>query len=247
MRKSSILVATLVALIPSVALAAPEAAAAAQGSTGLAGLIAAATAAITAGAALLTSIRSARAAVRADQHAAASEARAVASEARATQAAKWADGLANAQSDGVVLVLSYPGARSCRALLETNGWRVERYAITQAELDAGQLLPGPHLLADVAVADAIVIEGLDPARMATLAAIRPFRDAIRSGAGVALYTGGVNHRYDLALWGECDQGTTTPVTTEAAVRASLARRLATARIQGVRPGQLAAARAQLLG
>lgn len=216
--------------------------------TGISGLIAAGTALVVAATALVQAIRG-RAAVTS---AAGTAARAlvIARDAsdRAGQAAAWADRLANAQSDGVVLVLSYPGARSCRALLEINGWRIEHYEVTQAELDAGQLLPGPHVLADVAVADAIVVEGLDEVGMRTLAGIRPFRDAIRSGAGVVMYTGGgANYRYELSLWGQCDQGTTTPVTTEAAVRASLARREATARIQGVRPGQLAAARAQLLG
>ncbi len=77
--------------------------------------------------------------------------------------------------------------------------------------------------------------------------VAELRDNILSGASVVMFTAGKNYRYDLSLWGDCDQGVTTPVTCEAAVRASLARREATARRQGVRPGQLAAARATVVG
>ena len=242
-------------LLPSLAIAAPAApAAAAESSSGVTGLLAALTALVSAVAALAAALRGSKRAKQADERAAQADERAEQAHSRATQADErssralaWADRVANATQDGVVLVLSYPGARaSCRGLLETNGWQIQHYSVTQAELDRGALLPGPHVIADVCAADAIVIEGLDPEGMAKLAALREFRDNIRSGCGVSLYTGGQNFRYDLTLWGECDQGVTTPVTTEAAVRASLARREATARRQGIRPGQLAAARKQLL-
>lgn len=214
--------------------------------TGIGGILAAGTALVVSVTALVRAVRGDRRAREAGE--AATQAVATADQAaRSAASVAWADRIANAQSDGVVLVLSYPGARSCRGLLEVNGWRIEHYTVTQAELDAGTLLPGPHLLDDVRAADAIVVEGLDETGMATLASIRPFRDAIRSGAGVVMYTGGPNRRYDLTLWGECDQGVTMPVTAEAAVRASLARREATARRQGIRPGQLAEARRALFG
>jgi hypothetical protein len=242
MHKCALLTSALVIVVPSIAAAAPAAA----DSAGSTPLVTAITAALTAGAALVTAIRGTRKAKSAAASAASAKSAAADADARVIAALAWSERQACAHSDGVVLVLTYPGARTSVDLLRVNGWRVEQYTVTQTELDRGVLLPGPHLLADVAVADAIVIEGLDPVHIATLAASREFRDNIRSGASVALYTGGQNHRYDLTLWGECDQGVTTPVTTEAAVRASLARREATARRQGVRPGQLATARAELL-
>lgn len=70
--------------------------------------------------------------------------------------------------------------------------------------------------------------------------------ALAAGCSVVMYTGGRNYRYDLTRWGQVDQGCTMPITTEAAVRSSLARREATARAQGVRPGTLATARQELL-
>lgn len=247
MFRSATIVASAVLFAPSIASAADVAAAQPSGAAGLVTAIAAGLAGLlTAGAAMVSAARSRRAAESATATAQVATVAAASAESRSARALAWADRIANAQADGVVLVLSYPGTRSCRGLLEANGWRIEHYEITQLELDAGVLLPGPALLDDVRVADAIVVEGLDEGRMAMLSAQRPFRDAIRSGAGVVMYTGGPNRRYDLTLWGECDQGVTMPVTAEAAVRASLARREATARRQGVRPGQLGAARAALL-
>lgn len=245
------IVIVVLTLIPSVAFASSSS----SESEGVLGIVAAITALVTAATALVSALRGGSRAKRADDRskraevsAAVADKKAELAESRAGAALAWADRLANAHSDGVVLVLSYPGARtSCRGLLEVNGWRIAHYPVTQAELDAGRLLPGPHVIDDVKAADAIVIEGLDEVRMATLAGVREFRDNIRSGCGVALFTAGENRRYDLALWGECDQGVTTPVTCEGAVRASLARREATARRQGIRPGKLAAVREEMLG
>lgn len=245
----TLILSALVTAIPSAAMAADSAATSPTGTAGVIAAIAAGAAGlVSAVGALISAIRSNRAAAAAGQQATEATARAAAADARSAQALAWADHLANAHSDGVVLVLSYPGTVTpCRAMLEANGWRVQHYRVTQAELDAGQLLPGPHVIDDVRAADAIVIEGLDEVHMAILASMRDFRDHIRGGASVCMYTGGGPRRYDLTLWGECDQGVTTPVTTEAAVRASLARRDATTRRQGIRPGQMAAAREALLG
>jgi len=244
MNKCTILTTSLFLAIPSVAAAAPAAAA----DTAATSLITAVTAALTAGAALVTAWRGARRARAAANTAADAVISSLGANERAAAALAWSERQACAHSDGVVLVLTYPGCkRSAVELLRVNGWRVMQYCITRDELERGTLLPGPHLITDVTTADAIVVEGLDPANVAKLAAVREFRDNIRAGAGVSLYTGGENHRYDLAAWGECDQGVTTPVTTEAAVRASLARREATVRRQGIRPGQLAAARQALIG
>ena len=241
---STTLIALLVLLTPAAAVAAPDAA---NGSPGAAGLITAVTALIAAVTALVSALHGIAKARRAQASAAGASQKAASAEERSIRAMDWADRIANAHSDGVVLLLSYPGTVTpCRGLLEVNGWKIQHYQVTQAELDRGVLLPGPHMIEDICAADAIVIEGLDVANMDRLAGIRPFRDNIRSGAGVALYTGGKNYRYDLTLWGECDQGVTMPVTCEAAVRASLARREATARRQGIRPGQLATARQELL-
>lgn len=230
MKKFANVCATLATLmVPGVALAATGAAP----ESGVAGIVTGVAGLVTACAGLVTAMRGIRLARRAD--------------ARAKSAVKWADRLANAHEDGVVLVLSYPAARvSCRGLLEANGWRICHYPVTQAELDRGVFLPGPHTVADVCVADAIVVEGLSDTDMSKLATVREFRDNIRLGAGVVMFTAGSNTRYDLTAWGECDQGVTTPVTCEAAVRASLARRAATARRQGIRPGTLSQARASLL-
>ena len=217
------------------------------GIAGLTGMITGATALVSSLAALGTAIRSAVRSRAAAESARKADVRATAAESRASTALEWADRQANAHRDGVVLVLSYPGATApCRGLLEANGWRVAHYPVTQAEVDRGAFLPGPHVIDDVRAADALVIEGLDESGVAKLAGMRDFRDNIRSGASVALYTAGRNYRYDLTLWGECDQGVNVPVTAEAAVRASLARREVIARRQGIRPGQVAAARAGLI-
>lgn len=256
------IVAILGLFVPSIAFAADAPPAATQGLAGIVTAVAAGIAGvITACAALFAAVRSGRVAQAATKEAAAAtgqattataqaaaaDARAAAAETRAAAAAQWADRLASAHQDGVVLLLTYPGvAKSSRELLSTNGWQVLTYAVTEAELARGELIPGgERLLSDVAVADAVVVEGLDESRMTQLAGMREFRDRVRSGASVCMYTGGRNFRYDLTLWGECDQGVTMPVTVEAAVRGSLARREATARRQGIRPGQLAAARAAL--
>lgn len=105
---------------------------------------------------------------------------------------------------------------------------------------------GPRIRGDIAVADAVVFEGLSVEGVAALAKDREMRDSIRSGASIVLATGGDNHRYDLRPWGVFALATNTALTTEAAVVASLARRADIAQLQGVRPGQLASARKELI-
>lgn len=254
--RASNLAAMAVLLTPALAFAGSTAP---TEQTGLTGLVTAVTALISAVAALVAALRgvkkakaeakaAASSAKAADERAQNAESTAQRADERAKRAVEWADRLANAHQDGVVLILSYPGTSApCRALLEANGWQVACYQVTQSEIDAGKLLPGPHVIADVSSADAIVVEGLDVPGVARLAGVREFRDNVRSGASIVLYTGGLNHRYDLTVWGEADQAVNVPVTAEAAVRASLARREVIARRQGIRPGRVAEARRQLLG
>ncbi len=247
-------VATITTLaVPSVALAA--ASQATETATGPATVLVAVAGLVTALAAAIKSLRSDRKATAAvqsatvsEQRATVAETRAVAAEDRSAKALAWADRHANAMRDGVVCVVTYPGVTSpCVDVLRVRGWQVRVCAVMAEELAAGALLPGSTTRGDIAVADAVVIEGLGVDQIATLAKDREFRDSIRSGASIVLATGGENHRYDLRPWGVFAVATNTALTTEAAVVASLARRADIAALQGVRPGQLAAARAELVG
>lgn len=153
--------------------------------------------------------------------------------------------LHDAQSRGVVLVVSYPGhPRSAIPLLRQAGWTVCPYEVQAGE---GDLPDAGQFWADLAVADVILLQGQDAAGNARLAADQRFRRALGSGAGVVSFTPSHMVRYDQGVWGDGDQSVTTTATAEAAVRSTVARRRAIAALQGVRPGGLAAARAALPG
>lgn len=153
--------------------------------------------------------------------------------------------LHDAQSRGVVLVVTYPGhPRSAVPLLRQAGWTVCPYDVGAAD---GDLPDTPAFRADLAAADIVLLQGSGAERAARVAGLRWFRDGLAPGAGVVLFAPSHLVRYDQALWGDGDQSVTTPATAEAAVRATVARRRQIAALQGVRPGGLAAARAQLVG
>lgn len=152
--------------------------------------------------------------------------------------------LHDAQNRGVVLVVTYPGhPRSAIPLLRQTGWTVCPY-----DLAVGEDLPDTaQFRADLACADVVLLQGASPEQNAQVAKLRWFRDGLAAGAGVVMYVPTTTTRYDQALWGDGDQSSTTPATTEAAVRATVARRRQIAALQGVRPGGLAAARGKLVG
>lgn len=152
--------------------------------------------------------------------------------------------LHDAQSRGVVLVVTYPDhPRSAIPLLRQTGWTVCGYAVAVGE----DLPDSAQFRADLACADVVLLQGASPEQNAHVAKLRWFRDGLASGAGVVMYVPTTTTRYDQGLWGDGDQSSTTPATTEAAVRATVARRRQIAALQGVRPGGLAAARQQLVG
>lgn len=151
----------------------------------------------------------------------------------------------DAHNRGVVLVLTFPSCKkSAIPLLKLNEWKICEYSVMESE---GVLPQSPRFAADLQTADVVVIQGADAAQVSRLAVTRAFRDELRSGAGVVLYTPGPQVRYDLSEWGDGDQGVTVPATVEAAVRATIARRRAIASQQGLRPGTLADARKELVG
>lgn len=152
--------------------------------------------------------------------------------------------LHDAQSRGVVLVVSYPGhPRSAVPLLRQAGWTVAPYAISASD---GDLPDTPQFRADAAAADVVLLQGPSVEQADRVAGLRWFRDGLASGAGVILFSPSHLVRYRQELWGDGDQSVTTPATAEAAVRATVARRRQIAALQGVRPGGLAAARARLV-
>lgn len=149
----------------------------------------------------------------------------------------------DAHNQGVVLVVTFPACRkSAIPLLELNEWRICEYTILDGE---GVLPQSARFAADLQTADVVVIQGADAAQVSQIARTRAFRDELRAGAGVVLYTPGPQVRYELGEWGDGDQGVTVPATVEAAVRATIARRRAIAARQGVRPGRLEEARTAL--
>lgn len=152
--------------------------------------------------------------------------------------------LHDAQNRGVVLVVTYPShPRSAIPLLRQTGWTVCPY-----DLLVGEDLPDTaQFRADLAAADVVLIQGATAEQASRLAVLRWFRDGLASGAGVVLFTPSHFVRYEQGQWGDGDQSVTTPATTEAAVRATIARRRQIAALQGVRPGGLAAARGKLVG
>ena len=152
--------------------------------------------------------------------------------------------LHDAQSRGVVLVVTYPGhPRDAIPLLRQAGWTVAPYAVAAGE---GDLPDTIQLRADLAAADVVLLQGQDAAGNSRLAGLRWFRDALGPGAAVVMYTPDSRSVfYDQRLWADGDQSVTVPATAEAAVRSAVARRRHIQALQGVRPGGLAAARAAL--
>lgn len=153
--------------------------------------------------------------------------------------------LHDAQNRGVVLVLTAPEhPRSAMPLLRQAGWTVCPVSMTRH--DKALTPDTDRFRADLPVADVVLVQGYTAEEAAALAADRTFRDALGPGAAVVLFTPDARTRYDQALWGDGDQSVTTPATAEAAVRSAVARRRHIQALQGVRPGGLAAARAELL-
>jgi len=174
-------------------------------------------------------------------------ARRISSLSRTVAALAAAVELHDAQSRGVVLVLTYPTDpalrfRSAVPLLRQAGWTVAPYSVSAGE---GLIPDTAQLRADLAVADVVLLQGQTAGANAELAALRWFRDLVGPGAAVVSYAPSHLVRYDQGAWDDGDQSVTTPATAEAAVRSAVARRRHIQALQGVRPGGLAAARAAL--
>lgn len=150
----------------------------------------------------------------------------------------------DAQNRAVVLVLTYPkSGLSAVPLMRVWGWQIAEYTMQD-----GELLPDTdQFRADLRAADAVVLQGTTVADNAAIMRRRDFRDVLGGGVGVISVVPDQGTRYDQSLFGMGDQSTTTPPTTEAAVRASIARSWAYKTLQGVRPGGLGAAKAALPG
>ena len=150
----------------------------------------------------------------------------------------------DAHNRGVVLVITFPACHSSAVeLLRVWGWTICEYT-----LQPGELLPDTdNFRADLGIADAVLIQGSSAEENAQLFQRRDFRDCTGSGVSVISLVPDERTRYNQALFAKWDQGVTTPITAEGAVRQGLARRARVKILQGVRPGGLAAARAQLVG
>lgn len=150
----------------------------------------------------------------------------------------------DAQNRAVVLVLTYPkSGLSAVPLMRVWGWQIAEYTMQE-----GEVLPDTdQFRADLRAADAVVLQGTTVTDNAAIMRRRDFRDVLGGGVGVISVVPDQGTRYDQSLFGMGDQSTTTPPTTEAAVRASIARSWAYKTLQGVRPGGLGAAKAALPG
>lgn len=150
--------------------------------------------------------------------------------------------LHDAQNRGVVLLISVAGVdRPCRARIEAGGWTVCPREIS----DTVPLnLWDEKFRADLAAADVVVLDGLPIERVAELAKARVFRDGLGSGAAVVAY-GRKGVFYDLSLWGPEFTTVTNEFRAALDIRGAVAERRILQRLQGVRPGQLAAAKAAL--
>lgn len=150
----------------------------------------------------------------------------------------------DAQNRAVVLVLTYPRlGLSAVPLMRVWGWQIAEYTMQD-----GEILPDTdQFRADLKAADAVVLQGTTATDNAAIMRRRDFRDVLGGGVGVISVVPDQGTRYDQSLFGMGDQSTTTPPTTEAAVRASIARSWAYKTLQGVRPGGLADARKALVG
>jgi len=197
---------------------------------------------------LVTAIASMRKAKEAEATAAEATASAAESKAEAKDAQRRADAVEaafrhfDAHNQAVVLVLTFPKAGlSAVPLMTVWGWRVAEYVMQD-----GEILPDTaEFRADLRAADAVVLQGTTVAENAAIMRRRDFRDVLGGGVGVVSVVPDAGTRYDQSLFGLGDQSTTTPPTTEAAVRASIARSAMYKKLQGVRPGGIAAAKAEL--
>jgi hypothetical protein len=190
---------------------------------------------------LIAAIASMRKAKEAAADAAKSKMEATEAQRRA-EAAEAAFRHFDAHNQAVVLVLTYPrSGLSAVPLMRVWGWRIAEYTMQE-----GELLPDTdEFRADLRAADAVVLQGTTVAENAAIMRRRDFRDVLGGGVGVVSVVPDAGTRYDQSLFGLGDQSTTTPPTTEAAVRASIARAAKYRALQGVRPGGIAAAKAAL--
>lgn len=168
---------------------------------------------------------------------------------RAVNALEQAVDLHDAQSRGVVLVITAPTMPehlSATPLLRERGWTVCEHR--PGSCDGDTFVPGGDAwLADARAADVVLMQGYPEQEAAALARHRPFRDALGSGAVVVLFTADHRTRYDFSAWGPYVQGVTTALTADMWVAQAIHRRREIARLRGVRPGGLAAARSVLPG
>lgn len=156
--------------------------------------------------------------------------------------------LHDAHNRGVVLVLTAPPMPehlSAIPLLRERGWTVCEHR--PGACDGDTFFPvGDTWLADARAADVVLVQGYPEGEAEALARHRPFRDALGSGAVVVLFTADARTRYDFAPWGPYVQGVTTALTADMWVAQAIHRRREIAPLRGVRPGGLAAARAERL-
>lgn len=150
----------------------------------------------------------------------------------------------DAHNRGVVLVITYPACRTSAVdLLRVWGWTLCEYTLA-----VGESLPDTtQFRADLAAADCVLIQGSSAEENAALFGRRDFRDCTGPGVSVISLVPDEKTRYNQGLFAKWDQGVTTPITAEGAVRQGLARRARVKQIQGVRPGGLADARKALVG
>jgi hypothetical protein len=135
---------------------------------------------------------------------------------RTINALEQAVDLHDAQSRGVVLILTAPTMPehlSAVPLLRERGWTISEVRPGTCEGDS--FIPsGMAFLADAAAADVVLVQGYPEREAAALARHRPFRDALGSGAVVVLFTPSAGVRYDFAPWGAYVQGVTTALTAD---------------------------------
>ena len=194
---------------------------------------------------LIAAIASMRKAKEAEKVADAAQTTALEAERRATAGQKAFE-FFNAQNDGVVLVLTYPGhppEMDAVPWLKTNGWKVRHMGPLDFQGDLP--LASPKFIADVEAADVVLLQGSTPEVNARIAAVPWFRECLQPGAGVVSLVPDERTRYNLKLWRAGDQGVTAIGTAEIAVRSIVARRAGMAFHHGVAAGGLAAAKAAL--
>jgi hypothetical protein len=168
---------------------------------------------------------------------------------RTINALEQAVDLHDAKARGVVLVITAPTMPehlSAGPLLRERGWTICEHR--PGACDGDTFVPaGDAWLGDARAADVVLVQGYPEQEAAALARHRPFRDALGSSAVVVLFAPSAGVRYDFSAWGPYVQGVTTALTADMWVAQAIHRRREIARLRGVRPGGLAAARATLPG